>query len=169
MLIRSKYRACVEWEYKSKRTLVTSFTFSVSILHKRYTALNHFYKGFCFRTIKMVTAHPTKGGHNAVCDTEAPISFLPDQIFNENLHFYFMYRCILYFPGNISKYFASSQGDASKKSYFGLYFRLTVRVMKEDFFLSTKPEKENIKIVEGFFLRSVPHLFSFRFFSAVSF
>ena len=40
MLIRSKYRACVEWEYKSKRTLVTSFTFSVSILHKRYTALN---------------------------------------------------------------------------------------------------------------------------------
>ena len=89
MLIRSKYRACVEWEYKSKRTLVTSFTFSVSILHKRYTALNHFYKGFCFRTIKMVTAHPTKGGHNAVCDTEALISFLPDQIFNENLHFLF--------------------------------------------------------------------------------
>ena len=119
MLIRSKYRACVELEYKSKRTLETSFTFSVSILHKRYTALNHFYKGFCFRTIKMVTAHPTKGGHNAVCDTEAPISFLPDQIFNENFHFYFMYRCILYFPGNISKYFASSQGDASKKSYFG--------------------------------------------------
>ena len=89
MLIRSKYRACVEWEYKSKRTLVTSFTFSVSILHKRYTALNHFYKGFCFRTIKMVTAHPTKGGHNAVCDTEAPISFLPDQIFNENFPFLF--------------------------------------------------------------------------------
>ena len=114
----------------------------------------------------MVAVHPYKGGHNAVCDMEVLIPFSQIKYLTQNFFSISCTAAYCIFP-EIFEVFSFSQGETSKKFSFGLPFRLMVRVMKEDFFLSTSPKNKNIEIVEGFFLRSVPHLLSFRFFSAV--
>ena len=114
----------------------------------------------------MVAVHPYKGGHNAVCDMEVLIPFSQIKYLTQNFFSISCTAAYCIFP-EIFEVFSFSQGETSKKFSFGLSFWLMVRVMKEDFFLSTSPKNKNIEIVEGFFLRSVPHLLSFRFFSAV--
>ena len=88
----------------------------------------------------MVAVHPYKGGHNAVCDMEVLIPFSQIKYLTQNFFSISYTAAYCIFP-EIFEVFSFSQVETSKKFSFGLSFWLMVRVMKEDFFLSTKPEK----------------------------